>query len=174
MARIRTARDLMSRWKLVLSADDDLIPAIEALVKKRCTGAPVVDEAGELVGLLTEKDCLRLLSGSVASALAQSKVRDYMSIIRVTLDVDQDIFAMTHVFLETNFPVLPVLEHGVLVGRISRFNLLAQVERLLGKTELERARVLKPPPNSSSIEGMQRLAADATPQALGDMLRDRH
>ncbi len=55
----------------------DIRVAIGGLLKQHVTGAPVVDEVGRVVGMLTERDCLRLItlgvdgeipSGTVASA----------------------------------------------------------------------------------------------------------
>ena len=158
MVDIPTARDVMTRWLMTLSPDADLIQAIEGLVGKRMAGAPVVNTRGELVGLLTEKDCLRLLSRSRPGTLARGTVADYMSIVRVTVDIDADLFTVINHFLRTNFPVLPVLEHGQLAGRVSRLDLLRQVDRLIAAFQGELGRAMEQP-RPGSIEQLQRRAA---------------
>lgn len=174
--RIPTARDAVSRYMIVLRPDQDLLAAIDTLVRKRAQGAPVLNEEGELVGILTEKDCLRLLSNSAYGELAGGKVSDYMSTVKVTLTVDMDLFSVAEAFLQTNFPVLPVLERGKLIGRISRLDLLRQIKELERDIERERAqeeRDRRERDDPSSIDRMQRFAGRHTPEQLAELMRNR-
>ncbi|HXV62471.1 MAG TPA: CBS domain-containing protein [Vicinamibacteria bacterium] len=174
--RIPTARDAVSRYMIVLRPDQDLLGAIDTLVRKRAQGAPVLNEEGDLVGILTEKDCLRLLSNSAYGELAGGNVGDYMSSVKVTLTVDMDLFSVAEAFLATNFPVLPVLEQGKLVGRISRLDLLWQIKALERDIARERAREereRKERDNPSSIDRMQRFAGSHSPEQLAELLRNR-
>ena len=51
-------RDIMQRAFVSFSEDMDVIEASKMLVKHRITGAPVLNERRELLGFLSEKDCL--------------------------------------------------------------------------------------------------------------------
>ncbi len=176
MIHIPTARDALSRYRIVLRPDEDLLAAIDVLVRKRAQGAPVLNEEGELVGILTEKDCLRLLSNSAYGELAGGRVSDYMSSVKVTLTADMDLFRVAAAFLQTNFPILPVLERGKLIGRISRLDLLRQVKELERSIERDRAQEDKrrqeqdKPP---SIDQLQHLAGSHTPAQLAELLKNR-
>ena len=65
MDKVPTARDCMvATSQFTLTPDTDVYKAIKVLVAKHASGAPVVDENGMLLGILTEKDCLRVLSRS--------------------------------------------------------------------------------------------------------------
>jgi CBS domain-containing protein len=58
-------RDYMATHQLTFHADTDLYTAIDLLLEHRISAAPVIDEQGALIGLLTEIDCLRgILSGA--------------------------------------------------------------------------------------------------------------
>ena len=85
MARTRvilTARDIMTRSLITLSPESSIFDAMSTLMTKRISGAPVVDDSGLLIGVLSELDCLRLLSSDDFYADEQEGggcVRDFMT-----------------------------------------------------------------------------------------------
>jgi len=50
------AQDIMTRDPLTLRPDDDIVAAARIMIEKRINGLPVVDEAGALVGVITQSD----------------------------------------------------------------------------------------------------------------------
>jgi predicted transcriptional regulator len=176
LTNIPTARDMLTHWTVVVRPDMDLLAAIEVLVNKRANGAAVVNEAEELIGLLTEKDCLRVLANAAYGELAGGRVAEYMSTVRIVISPEMDLFTVAKRFLETNFPVLPVLEGTKLLGRISRLDVLAQVRRFEADLEAERTREAaerQEREHPTSIEAMQRLASTHTPDQLEGVFRGR-
>ena len=75
----RTAADMMTRAIVTLSPDTDIGVAIRCLLRNRITGAPVVDVTGRLVGILSEKDCLRVFVEEEGDKPSARAVADYMS-----------------------------------------------------------------------------------------------
>ena len=68
MLRSIKVRDYMTSHLLTFRPDTDLYRAIGLLLEHRLSAAPVLDEAGQLLGLLAETDCLRgILSGAISS-----------------------------------------------------------------------------------------------------------
>ena len=63
-----TASDMMARSETTLPPGMDIYDALRRLLKYKLTGAPVVDEDGVLLGMLTERDCLKVV---VAGALGE-------------------------------------------------------------------------------------------------------
>lgn len=176
MARIPNASDALTRFKLTLRPEGDLIEAIESIVRKRSLGAPVIDDEGMVVGVLTEKDCLRIVARRAYRELTGERVVDHMSTLKGVLEPEMDLFAMARTFLDGNFPVLPVLREGRLVGRVGRWGLLRQIKRLQRTLELERrrqSREVQSRQNPSSIESLQRLAASHTREELRSALDNR-
>jgi predicted transcriptional regulator len=149
MVKVPTARDCMSPTCPVVHPDMEVMDAIDMLVNKRASGAPVVDKENRLVGILTEKDCLRVLSNSVYGQIEEGPVRDYMSPVNVTVSAGMDLFAVAQVFLGSNFASLPVLEEEKLIGRISRKDMLKGIQKLQSRILLERRR------EESELEVMQ-------------------
>lgn len=177
MVHVPTARQALSKYMVVLQAQASLMEAIDILVRKGAQGAPVLDADGALMDILAEKDCLRLLSNSAYGEMTGGKVEDYMSAMKVTLTPDMDIFAVADAFLQTNFPILPVLDHGKLIGRVGRLDALRQIQELERNIERERAlqgRDREERGHPPSIDQMQRLADSHTPQQFAELLRDRN
>ena len=54
-----TVRDYMSTHLVTFSPETEIMDAMHSLIENRITGAPVIDSRGELVGILSEHDCIR-------------------------------------------------------------------------------------------------------------------
>lgn len=171
---IPTASELMTTSRLVLKPEVDILDAIDQLVEKQVAAAPVVDEQSRLVGMLTEKDCLRVLSTSAYEDVFKiGTVADYMSAVRVTLEPQMDLFQAAEEFLSCNFPTLPVVEDGRLVGRLSRQDMLRGIQKFLAASSRQRQVLLekraKGGERPKSIEAMQQSAAEASPAGLAGL-----
>jgi predicted transcriptional regulator len=123
-------RDYMDKSFITLSPDMDVYQAIDILLKKGITGAGVVDKKGNLLGVLSEKDCLRTLVHGAYSELPSGIVSDYMTKNVVTIAPDQDIFSTADMFFTHVFRRLLVVEEGKLIGQITRRDLLRVVQKI--------------------------------------------
>jgi CBS domain-containing protein len=110
-----------------LSPGASVLDAIDFLLKKRVTGAPVVDDDGRLVGIFTEKDCLRIVAHAPEPQNIAGRVGDYMTRDVQTISPDMDVYYAAGLFLNVNFRRFPVVENGRLVGAITRFDILRVV-----------------------------------------------
>ncbi|WP_017731870.1 CBS domain-containing protein [Nafulsella turpanensis] len=100
---------------------------ISTLLKNKISGAPVVNLQDELVGIISEKDCLRVLIDDAYynNPLFDRKVKDFMSPDVFTVTADTDLICVAKAFMESNFRRYPVVdEAGKLVGQISRKDVL--------------------------------------------------
>lgn len=170
-----TARDWMETAGFTFRPTEDLLGAIEQLSRRRLAAAPVVGEGGKLLGMLTEKDCLRLLSLLTFHHPRSGRVADFMSSVPEPLRPEMDVFDVVETFLANNFPILPVVEGAKVVGVISRqrmlrgiFELLAEVNEEL-RPEADVARGVTERPRS--IQQMQslyaRLSGDQLARVVG-------
>ncbi len=171
---IPTAAELMTTSRLVLKPELDILDAIDQLVEREVAAAAVVDLDDQLLGMLTEKDCLRVLSTSAYEDVFKSgTVADYMSVVRVVLEPDMDIFQTAEQFLCCNFPTLPVVEDGRLVGRLSRKGMLRGVRDFLVENLKQRQKLLAEQARGGerprSIEEMQQTAARTPPKGLAGL-----
>lgn len=120
----RSVADIMATQLVTFSPDTIIHRAIHVLLEKRLSGAPVVDDSGKLVGVLSKKDCLKIVLSSSYHQDWGGTVRDYMSPDVTTIDADTDLMSAAEFFLNSNFRRFPVLRDGRLVGQISRHDVL--------------------------------------------------
>lgn len=160
-ARMPVARDLMEQVRITLSPDASLLEAIGRLAEGHLSAAPVVDENRDLLGILTEKDCLRILSVSAFFRPHDGKVSDYLSKLNRYVETDMDLFRITELFLANNFPMLPVVDKGKLVGCITRQNVLQGIINFSRTTDRE---------DDLKVEDIASVAV-SRPRSIADMQR---
>ncbi len=118
---------------ITFKPETSIIKAIETLLKHRITGAPVLSDSGEVVGLIDDKDCLRVLLSSAYNnhPVERDTVSDYMSNVMKSISVDADILDAATVFTSTPYKRLIVLDKkGKLVGQISRRDVLRAIKEI--------------------------------------------
>ena len=128
MPRLPVVRDHMDRHVATLRPEMDILDAVGVLLEKRVTGAPVVDRAGRLVGILTEKDCLLLVAAGVQGNVPRGSVVNFMTTNPETIPPDMDVYYAAGLFLTRDFRRFPVVEDGKLVGAITRFDILRAIQ----------------------------------------------
>jgi CBS domain-containing protein len=135
--RLPTVREFMDKYVDTLSPDTDIWDAVDFLLEKRVTGALVADSKGRLVGILTESDCLKLLTlGGADHDTPKGKVRDFMTSAVESIPPTMDIYYVAGLFLNKNYRRLPVVENGRIVGAITQFDVLRAVQRgLVGRVK---------------------------------------
>ena len=140
-AKIPTARDLMEKVPTTFSPGASLVDVIETLAEMHISAAPVVKEDGSFVGMITDKDCLRIVSVSAFHRPRGGHVADFLSPIEQPVETDMDLFRIAEIFLTTHFTVLPVLEGGRLVGCINREGMLRGISVMTRVLEDEGVKV---------------------------------
>jgi CBS domain-containing protein len=131
MDKLPIVRDHMDTEVYTVRPETEILDAVGFLLEHRVTGAPVVDEAGHLVGMLSEKDCLNLVATGIDSDRPHGTVADLMSTALTTISPDTDVYYAAGLFLNSVFRRLPVVEDGRLVGAITRFDLLRVIHAKL-------------------------------------------
>jgi CBS domain-containing protein len=125
-----TVREFMDRFVDTLSPETEIMDAVDFLLEKRVTGALVANSEGELVGILTEFDCLKLLAlGGADCEIPAGKVKDFMTAEVQTIPPTMDIYYAAGLFMNKDFRRFPVVENGRIVGAITRFDVLRAVQR---------------------------------------------
>jgi CBS domain-containing protein len=123
-------RDYMAGHLVTFKPDMDVMDAIHELVKQRIAGAPVVDDKGDLVGMLSELDCLKVALNAGYYGDWGGPVADYMTTSVESVDADMNIVDLAQKFLESGFRRFPVLRNNRLVGQISRRDALRALSEL--------------------------------------------
>lgn len=121
---IPVVKDWMAPPSMTIRPDEEMAQAIQLLAGDQFAAIPVVGDDNTVIGLLSEKDCLRAISRWTYEGVAGGKVRDYMSPVRAGISPDMDLLGVAGKFLENNFACLPVMDGKKLVGRIHRHQVL--------------------------------------------------
>lgn len=119
-----TVKDFMSGKLVKFTPDTDVLDAIHELLLHRIAGAPVVDDHGNLVGMLSEFDCMRVVLTSGYHDEPGGPVSEYMVTDVHTVDAGTSIMDMAELFMKSGYRRYPVIKDNRLVGQISRRDVL--------------------------------------------------
>ena len=124
-----TVRDFMSTDIVTLEPDMDVLRAVHILLNNKISGAPVVDAAGKLVGMLTERDCMRVALDAAFHQQSGGTVAEFMIEDVVVVPADESIITTARRFYDGKYLRYPVVDGTGLVGVISR----SDVMRVIGQ-----------------------------------------
>ncbi len=195
------AGEVMTRQVITVAPDASVLQAALVMLQNRISGLPVVDERGELVGIVTEGDFLRrpetdterrrpawsqffMSSGRLAEEYVHThgrKVGDVMSRKPQTVSEDATLEDVVGTMERAGVKRVPVLRGDKLVGIITRANLLhvlASVARIIPEVAKGDAAIrdriiaeLKTLPWGSA--GVSVLVRDGSVDLSGTILDDR-
>jgi len=128
-------RDYMTTNLITFRPDQSVQEVVEALIKHKISGGPVVNNKQELVGIISEGDCLKQLSESryYNMPLEHDNVEKRMAINVETIDGNLDVFDAANKFLQSKRRRFPIVENGKLVGQISQKDILIAALELKGE-----------------------------------------
>jgi CBS domain-containing protein len=129
--------DLMTRDVATIGVADSCREAVRRMVGRRIRHLPVVDAAGLLVGIVTDRDLRHHLfeprvlkeigAVSVDAVLQAVPVEEVMSSPVVTAAPDDDLEVAARAMLEDKVGSLPVVERGRVVGIVTETDLLRRI-----------------------------------------------
>lgn len=120
----------MSGKLVTFGPNMDVLDAIHELVKHGISGAPVVDDTGNLVGMLSEFDCMGVVLTAGYHGEPGGPVSDLMATDVKTVNAEVSIVDMAGIFMESGLRRYPVISGNRLVGQISRRDVLRALTEL--------------------------------------------
>jgi len=126
--------DYMTTNLIVFSPKQSVLEVINTLIKHKISGGPVVNENYELVGIISEGDCIKQISESryYNQPLGNISVEKHMIKNVDTIDGNMNVFDAAEKFLKTKRRRFPIVEDGKLVGQISQKDILKAAIQLKG------------------------------------------
>jgi CBS domain-containing protein len=170
------AADVMTTEVITVTPESSIGDAAKLMLQYRISGLPVVDQKGELVGIVTEGDFLRrgetgtqrrrprwlefiLGPGRLSSEYVQAygrKIGDVMTSDPVRITEDVSLEDVVDALERRRVKRLPVMRDGKLVGIVSRANLVQALATVLPSAE-------GPRPEDSEIRRQIREEIDRHP-----------
>jgi len=129
------AKEIMTKDVISTTKETPIYEAMELLVNKEITGMPVVDDEMNLVGVITEKDCLRMF---YADEDGKNKtVRDFMTHPAVCYNENDSLKTICDFMMINYFRRIPVTtKKGKVVGILSRPDV---IKYILAQRPVEKA-----------------------------------
>ena len=126
--------DYMTTKLITFSPDDSILAVMEKFAKHHISGGPVLDNNGFLVGIISEADCMKQISESryFNQPILDKSVENFMTKSVETIPHDISIFDAAGIFDKHNRRRLPVMQDGILVGQISRKDIVIAALKLTG------------------------------------------
>jgi CBS domain-containing protein/ribosomal protein S27AE len=112
------ASEIMTRDVIVILDEATVEDAARALARNRISGVPVVNDAGALVGLVTEHDLI---------AKAGRVVADIMTRGVISVTPDTEVEQVQHLLTNQRIRRVPVVDNNRVVGIVSRSDLVRQI-----------------------------------------------
>ena len=115
-------RDIMCQKLVVFRPEQTIHEVMEHFIKHRISGGPVVDQSGQLIGIISEADCMRQISDSryFNLPILDRAVTNFMTKEVETIESSKSIFEAASLFSKSKRRRFPVMENRRLVGQISR------------------------------------------------------
>jgi len=121
------AKDIMTKQVITVRKDTPIGKALELLAKNNITGIPVVEDDMVLVGIVTEKDVLRLFHANENQK--NETVNGFMTQPVVHFDENEDLPDVCDCLMNYFFRRVPVTSNGKVVGIISRADMIEHILR---------------------------------------------
>ncbi|TYC11310.1 CBS domain-containing protein [Bizionia gelidisalsuginis] len=127
--------DFMTTDLITFKASQSVEEVIDILIKYKISGGPVVNDKYELVGIISEGDCIKQISESRYHNLpmTEDSIEKYMAKNIETIDGNLNVFDAAKQFLDSKRRRFPIVKDGKLVGQISQKDILKAAIKLKGQ-----------------------------------------
>jgi len=126
------ANDVARKMVITTRPDTPIYDAIRLMANRNLAALLVVDAELNLVGVLSERDALKLLYETADRA--DRTVADYMSRQTDSLDVNATLIDLCDRLTDPDARVMPLTENGKLAAVASRSDLIQGILRVKGQT----------------------------------------
>lgn len=122
-------KDYLNQRPVTFTTEMPVAEAVERLVQSHQTGGPVVNEYRELVGFLSEQDCLSQMIESSYYREQVARVKDIMKAEVLTVKPYDSVLEVAQKMITEKPKVYPVVDDdGVLMGTINRAEVLNAID----------------------------------------------
>jgi len=128
--------DYMSTKLITFKPNQPVAEVMEVLINNKISGGPVVNENNELLGIISEGDCIKQISDSkyYNIPLHDATVENHMVKDVETIAGNLTIFDAAKQFIDSKRRRFPIVENGKLVGQISQKDILIAALKQKGNT----------------------------------------
>tara|TARA_A100000164_G_scaffold324940_1_gene309705 strand:+ start:681 stop:1151 length:471 start_codon:yes stop_codon:yes gene_type:complete len=128
--------DIMSTELVLFTPEQTIHEVMKAFIKHRISGGPVINDKGSLVGVISEADCMKEISDSryFNMPILDKSVGHFMAKKVETIESTLSVFDAAAKFSKSSRRRYPVIERGILVGQISRKDIVIAAINMKSQT----------------------------------------
>ena len=126
--------DYMTTNLITFTPDQSIESVMQALIKHRISGGPVVNTNKELIGIISEGDCIKQISESryYNMPMQDRTIEKHMANNVDTIDGNMNIFDAAFKFISSRRRRFPVVKNGKLIGQLSQKDVLKAAIKVKG------------------------------------------
>ncbi|MEQ8171983.1 MAG: CBS domain-containing protein, partial [Candidatus Eremiobacterota bacterium] len=131
------ARDVMTQKVITVSSDLSIRKLIQLLITERISGVPVVDDAGEVVGIISERDILKAVDRLIKVKVSLDEEREQKGSFNwvdgimtkevIFVSEDDPVEHVCKLMSERKIHRVPVMNGKKIVGIITSMDVLKTV-----------------------------------------------
>ena len=131
-----TVLDIMTHNLIVFKPQDTIHEVMTAFIKYRISGGPVLNDQGDLVGVISEADCMKEISDSryFNMPILDKSVSHFMTKEVDTIQSNLSVFDAAALFSKSSRRRYPVMEENRLVGQVSRKDIVISALNMKSNT----------------------------------------
>ena len=129
--------DYMTKKLITFNPGYSLVHVINLLIKNKISVGPVVNDKNELIGIISEGDCMKHISDSKYYNMpmdSDNTVEKNMASEVETIDKNMNIFDAATKFISSKRRRFPIVENGKLIGQISQKDVLKAALKMKGNS----------------------------------------
>tara|TARA_R110002072_G_scaffold8038_6_gene42463 strand:+ start:514 stop:975 length:462 start_codon:yes stop_codon:yes gene_type:complete len=128
--------DCMTKQLVTFRPDQLIHEVIEILLEHNISGGPVVNENKEVVGIISEGDCMKEVRKGIYDNMPtlSDKVAEFMTTNVISILPETNVFEVADLFLEKKIRRFPVIKDGQLLGQISQRDVMKAVMKMKSAT----------------------------------------
>ena len=129
-------RDYMTEKLITFRENENIMDVVEKLIKHGISGGCVVNDRNELLGIISEGDCMKQISDSRYYNMPMTDLTVGKRMISnvETIDGNMNVLDAARFFIERKHRRFPIVENGKLVGQISQMDVIKAALKLKGAT----------------------------------------
>ena len=129
--------DYMTTKLITFQPAQTIHDVIATLIKYKISGGPVVNDKNELIGIISETDCIKHISDSKYYNMPMDNshsVENNMVSEVETIDKNMNVFDAATKFISSGRRRFPIIENGKLIGQISQKDILKAALKIKGNS----------------------------------------
>ncbi|WP_020558053.1 CBS domain-containing protein [Thiofilum flexile] len=137
MSKVPTlVRDYMSSKVATLREDQNVREAVEVFTQYNVFSAVVLNNIGNLVGIVSVSDCIHVAMNSGYNSGWRGTVGELMSRDVRVVETTDNIINVAKMFMSDNYRRYPVIDDNRVVGVITRLDVLKGLNKIVNSSQI--------------------------------------